>query len=160
MANFNDLPPEMMDVAEAAGTAAQEAMANGGNFDDIMEAAGDVMEAAGMSPEMMANISDAASNLYNDHMANNPDSNMQDAFDAVDSGMETHLDQMGEGPIADMGPGDMPPPPPFEGDPAPPAGGRARALLHFAVHRAAAGRRAASGDAAAAGRLPALQRRA
>ena len=36
MANFNDLPPEMMDVAEAAGTAAQEAMANGGNFDDIM----------------------------------------------------------------------------------------------------------------------------
>ena len=58
MADFTTLPPELMDLGDAAGTAAFDVMQGGGSFDECMTAGMDVMTEGGMPPEVMANMAD------------------------------------------------------------------------------------------------------
>ena len=125
MADFTTLPPELMDLGDAAGTAAFDAMQGGGSFDECMTAAMDVMTEGGMPPEIMANMADTAQGAYNDFMAENPGASAAEAFDAVTEVMDTHLDGCPDGPCTDFGP-DMPPVPEMgpgaDAPPPPPPG--------------------------------------
>ena len=110
MADFSTLPPELMDLGDAAGIAAFDVMQGGGSFDECMTAAMDVMTDGGMPPEVMMNMADTAQGAYNDFMAENPGASAAEAFDAVTEVMDTHLDECPDGPCTDFG-GDMPPVP-------------------------------------------------
>ena len=133
MADFSMLPPDMMSLADGAGSAAFDVMTGGGSFDECMTAAMDHMTEGGMPPDVCANMADTAQGAYNDFMAENPGASATDAFDAVSDVMDTHLDGCPDGPcsdfgadmpsVPDMGPGaDAPPPPPPRDLPGAPAG--------------------------------------